>query len=196
MGTRGIVGVVIDNQPKSTYNHFDSYPTGLGLDVVKFVDSIKDADLAALAEKFKSLTLIDEDSEPTPEQIADLTEKGLAPQNVSTGSDWYAWLRDAQGELGAYLDAGYMPDGGNKFAENSLFCEWGYLVNLDNQSVEVYRGFQKEPHTDGRFADAEPYEAYAGATYYPIKLIATIPFAELTREGMTAIETAEYAEEE
>lgn len=44
MGTRGIVGLIIDTQIKASYNHFDSYPSGLGLDVVKFVKGIDDLD--------------------------------------------------------------------------------------------------------------------------------------------------------
>ena len=33
MGTRGFVGVKVDNTIKGSYNHFDSYPDGLGQDI-------------------------------------------------------------------------------------------------------------------------------------------------------------------
>ena len=59
--------------------------------------------------------------------------------------------------------------------------------------MEVYRGFQEEPHIDGVFATAEPY---AGTTYYPIRRIAVIPFDQLSDIAMTSIEEAEYGEEE
>lgn len=34
MGTRGTWGFVADGDEKLTYNHFDSYPDGLGVDVL------------------------------------------------------------------------------------------------------------------------------------------------------------------
>lgn len=37
MGTRGFVGFVIDGQEKIGYNHFDSYPDGLGVDVLSWL---------------------------------------------------------------------------------------------------------------------------------------------------------------
>lgn len=36
MGTRGAYGFYKDGQNKLTYNHFDSYPEGLGNTVVDF----------------------------------------------------------------------------------------------------------------------------------------------------------------
>ena len=37
MGTRGAIGWSKGGVTKVTYNHFDSYPDGLGLDVVKYL---------------------------------------------------------------------------------------------------------------------------------------------------------------
>lgn len=191
MGTRGLVGVVINNTPKATYNHFDSYPSGLGLDVVKFVDSIKGENFDTLAGQFQALTMIDADGTPTPEQIADLGAKGVEPAAVSTGADWYAWLRNAQGDLAEYVRLGYMPDG-TTFGEDSLFCEWGYLVNLDTRSVEVYKGFQKEPHVEGFWATAPRSDS----GYYGIKRIAVIPFDQLNELAMTSLESYDEEDED
>lgn len=191
MGTRGLVGVVIDDTPKATYNHFDSYPTGLGLDVVKFVQGLDWENLDADREAFQNLTLVDESENPTDEQIDVLNARGIdSPVAVSTGVDWYAWLREAQGNLSEYLRIGFMPNG-TTFGSDSLFCEWGYLVNLDNQTVEVYRGFQTEPHTEGYWSDVPTQNGYHG-----IKRIAVIPFADLSDEVMTKIETDVYGEED
>lgn len=188
MGTRGIVGLIIDTQIKASYNHFDSYPSGLGLDVVKFVKGIDDLD--AVIAQARALVVVPEDGEPTPEQVQRMT--GQETPDTAVGGEWYTWLRDAQGDLAETLRLGFATDG-IAFAANSLFCEWGYLVNLDNSTVEVYRGFQEEPHIDGVFATAEPY---AGTTYYPIRRIAVIPFDQLSDIAMTSIEEAEYGEEE
>lgn len=199
MGTRGLVGFVVDNTPKATYNHFDSYPSGLGMDVVKFVNSIKDADTATLAEQVRNLTPVEDTEEPNAEQTASLAASGVSPANVSTGSDWYSWLRGAQGDLAEYLRLGFMPDG-TAFGNDSLFCEWGYLVNLDDETVEVYRGFQTEPHTEGRWSDYDPTAdesvGHRSNHYYGVKRIAVIPFADLSIEGMSQIEAEVYGEEE
>ena len=66
-----------------------------------------------------------------------------------------------------------------------MFCEWAYLVNLDDQTLEVYQGFQDKPHNKGRFAPVEVTldkviegpEDGDDRTYYPIALVKTYPFA-------------------
>lgn len=42
MGTRGLLGHIIrsKNIRKASYNHFDSYPSGLGRQVAKFVQGL------------------------------------------------------------------------------------------------------------------------------------------------------------
>lgn len=42
MGTRGIMGFVVDGQEKLTYNHYDSYPDGLGLDVLRWLRGLNE----------------------------------------------------------------------------------------------------------------------------------------------------------
>ena len=40
MGTRGLIGLIIAGKRHAAYNQFDSYPDGLGRDVVKFILSL------------------------------------------------------------------------------------------------------------------------------------------------------------
>lgn len=37
MGTGGLIGFIIKGKARGTYNHFDSYPRGLGKDVLDFI---------------------------------------------------------------------------------------------------------------------------------------------------------------
>jgi hypothetical protein len=114
--------------------------------------------------------LVDDDkSKPAPDEaIARATEMGLI--NTEVGSivrdgkiikgdkpTLYQCLREAQGRLDLFEEAGYMPDDAS-FAQDSLFCEFGYLVNLDDEVIEFYRGFQERGHGLGRFADGPGYE--------------------------------------
>lgn len=168
MGTRGLMGVVAGGIVKASYNHFDSYPGGLGADIVKQInDMLSRWGLKKMKKQALALRLVDETTTPTPEQIKTL--HGFANLNVGeqTDDDWYCLLRELQGNLTDTLVTGYMIDGEN-FAKDSLFCEWGYLVNFDDGILEVYYGFQKSPHTNGRFAELE-----TDGEYYPIAMIAT-----------------------
>jgi hypothetical protein len=179
MGTRGLWGFVIDGETKVTYNHFDSYPGGLGTDLVKALDSWDPASLLAAA---RALVMVNEDEKPTPEQQQTLMQH--ADLNVGSGSpgDWYVLLRETQGDPQATLDAGYMIDS-FAFGYDSLFCEWGYVINLDSDGAtfEVYQGFQNATTDEGLWKDGELDNGYG-----PVKLIASIPLSELA-EGWDAL---------
>ena len=175
MSTRGLVGFVVDGQVKATYNHYDSYPEGLGEDVVSFV---KDGWFTR--EQVENLKLVDESTPPTEEEKAALRE--YADTGVSTQSldEWYVLLRNTQGDLAAILESGYMIDS-EDFAADSLFCEWGYLINIDTDKVEVYTGFVTDKSAlTGRFSDL-PVKDYGslGNKYLPITLIAELDFNDL-----------------
>lgn len=182
MGTRGLNGVVIDGAIKAAYNQFDTYPSGLG--VVMLADAqklaaLEEDELRRVIQAWREVELVSEGDEPTAEQIAKLLERGFEAQQVSTGQDWYSWLRDAQGSLDAYLKAGFMLDS-KSFGYDSLFCEWGYLIDLDQRTLEVYEGFQKQAHSEGRWSDRG---AEQDNGYYPIKLVAKWTFGELPDEA-------------
>jgi hypothetical protein len=192
MGTRGCFGVRIDGEDKVTYNHFDSYPDCLGKAIV---EQVGEADLAMWAEQARALKPVLEGDKPTPEEIEQL--KGNADLGVSGQSfeDWYCLLRNLQGDLRGILNTGVFIDS-HDFLSDSLFCEWAYIVNLDEGTLEVYRGFQQEPHTEGRYA-GDPIEApHRTNDYYPVALFGTFPLGEVTKENMEECEKKAYPDEE
>ncbi len=178
MGTRGALGFRLDGQDKIAYNHYDSYPEGLGDAVITFVNY---TDRSTLEARVRALRAVTEDSTPTPEDIARLVK--FHDSDVSTGSatEWYSLLRDTQGNPENTLEAGVYVDSSD-FLKDSLFCEWAYIVNLDTQMTEVYCGFQTKSHKLGRYAKSNKKPKgwtapYAGAKFYfPVALIAEIPF--------------------
>jgi len=149
MSTRGLYGIRKNGIDKATYNHFDSYPDGLGWDVVRFC---LDNDIDSLDRFFDLIELVNENDMPTKEQVEHCTSLGLDDTNVSQKSlyDWYCLLRNMQGNFGMYQK---MIDGRNKiymidnidFIKDSLFCEFAYIINLDDNVLEFYSGFQHEP---------------------------------------------------
>lgn len=184
MGTRGIMGVRIDGQDKLTYNHYDSYPDGLGEAMVKDIRSL--IKTKKMETQARGITFIDPEIKPTPNQIAKLnpyTDLGVSNQSTS---DWYCLTRKLQGNLKDTLAAGLMDDA-KDFMNNSLFCEWAYIVNFDDGLFEVYRGFQTDlKDQKGRYAvkHKPPFEpSYKGQEqYFPVALIATFPLKDIPKD--------------
>jgi hypothetical protein len=169
MSTRGILGVRVNGVDKLTYNLSDSYPSWLGKNVVELCRELSRqqlwADVKIRAEKLQSVP----DTEPTPEEIERYSR--FLDTNVSTGSprEWYALLRGTQGSLAKILDSGVYISA-NDFIADSLFCEFGYIVNLDDMTLELYEGYQREKHSKGRYADLEGNE-----DFFPCALVAAHP---------------------
>ena len=95
MGTRGIFGVRIDGTDKLAYNHYDSYPSGLGDSVLgdlKKMLAEKGQDW--ISEKARAVACVIGDSEPSAEQIGRF--KRYADLSVSEQrlTDWYCLLRN------------------------------------------------------------------------------------------------------
>jgi len=176
MGTRGIVGVCVDGVDKMAYNHLDSYPEGLGVSMLGQCRKLvkRAGGLVKAKEAARAIRLVDDMIPVTTEDVKKYT--GMADLGVGEQSphDWYCLLRNAQGNLLAYLDAGVMLDAAT-FIRDSLFCEWGYIVNLDTEKLEVYKGFQRQPHDKGRFANPLPN----CDKHYPCALVAEFDLHKL-----------------
>lgn len=173
MGTRGFITFVADGQEKTAYNQFDSYPAGMGQDVLTWLRASLDA-FDVMRERVKALRVVDDETPPTAEDIERLSK--FADTHVSTGqlTEWYVLLRETQGNPHAMLEAGVIEDA-SAFPQDSLFAEWGYVIDLDQMVFEVYEGFQENPHSEGRFAG----RGHGSGGYYPVKLVASWPLAEL-----------------
>ena len=61
------------------------------------------------------------------------------------------------------------------FIKNSLFCEWGYIINLDDNTLEIWKGFQQKSQKNNRYG-CEKWEGY-----YPCKNIKKIKLEEIKK---------------
>lgn len=185
MSTRGVMGFRADGKDYLTYNHSDSSPSCLGVEMAAFARSIAKA-VETAKQQVSQLMLVTEEVKPTAVQIEKLSKDGKVNLNVSTQqeTDWYCLLRGTQGDPQAILECGIMLDN-HDFVRDSLFCEWGYVVNLDEETLEVYRGFQEKPHAKGRFAKLLPRPS---STYYPIALVKTFKLAKATEKAMLKLD--------
>lgn len=203
MSTRGFITFVAGGTEKTTYNHSDSYPDWLGVNVLSWLRTSLGSfepccglfsdqygcsehgreSLTHLRDRITALRVVDQNVPPTAEEIESL--KGYANSNVGRQdlSDWYCLLRETQGYPGAILAAGVMTDASD-FPADSLFAEWGYVVDTDAKTFEVYEGFQKAKHDKGRFAERPQRER---GEYWPVALVASWPLDALpTNEDFNA----------
>jgi hypothetical protein len=179
MSTRGLYGFYKNGTNKLTYNHSDSYPSYLGQHVIDFIQSCS---LSELNHIFDWIILAQEDDKPTPEQIKDCRK--YADLDVSTKelTDWYCLLRNTQGELALYRDGlRYMIDN-QSFIQDSLFCEWAYIINLDDKVLEIYKGFQTEPQNN-RYRIDKPIDPNC-SSYYNCKLVRTYPLDDIPKNWL------------
>jgi len=199
MGTRGSWGLRCKGTDKLTYNHFDSYPDGLGATVIRAVCNYTDQELA---QTFDRLIVIDGETPPTAEEQARYADVANLHVSNQSMADWYCLLRDGQGEPDLYMDGTYdhVYDG-NDFMFDSLFCEWAYVINIDTRTLEVYKGFNHDASAAGRYASSQR----TGATmdYYGVALIAEFPFAAVRNwsdtdmmDAITSLQTPDEENEE
>lgn len=171
MGTRGAIGFRSGGQDKISYNHWDSYPDGLGRKMLEYCGTHSLDQMRSVASK---IVLVSDGEHPTPKQ----TEDHLDSLNTDVGQqsveDLYCLLREAQGDLAYYDDPKhYLMVDNSSFLADSLFCEWAYVVNLDEGVLECYRGFNKDPDAPGRYArlSRDDYQGVALSKAYPLAVL-------------------------
>jgi len=177
MGTRGAIGFFKKGKGKVTYNHFDSYPEGVGVVVL---EEIKGFSVEQMKKAFDNLKLIeDENKKPTKKEIKEFekwSNPGVGgPMSNTEIKTYYQLLRNVQGTLKPYItgEVNLIVDN-EEFLKSSLFCEWAYIVNLDKEVLEVYEGFQKKPQKN-RYEIDKPEDS----GYYNCALVKEYPLKDL-----------------
>jgi hypothetical protein len=169
MGTRHLIAVQLGGKYKvAQYGQWDGYPSGQGATVLEFLQQVN-------LEEFK-------------ERVGKLkwVRKGMieaAYKKLGIHGDWMtmeesARFREAHPEWHRDTGAGILSlimerdklylQNAIEFAGDGLFCEWCYVIDLDENTFEVYSGFKKGPlPTNGRF------EKYDDPTseYWPVSLL-------------------------
>jgi hypothetical protein len=147
MGTRGIIGFQINNEIKATYNHSASDPACLGVEAALFLHHLGNNEIAFLQERVKNIRWVSEEETPSTADI----KKFKRFADISVGSrslkDWYCLLRNVQGiEALPYIMQGTLDVliDSTEFLKCKDYCEWGYVLNFDNNTLDVYTGWHEE----------------------------------------------------
>ncbi len=153
MTTRGLTGFRYKEKDKLAYNHADSHPDSLGLKVLRELRDVKNWN--AVRDRIGSLI-------PVPEQRKLDEHSSMAETEIRRAfpdlkyrykpRNFYDLYQPLQGTLKPYMDGKlmFMPDSSD-FINNSLFCEWAYVANLDSNKYEIWKGLQTKPDPDNRY---------------------------------------------
>lgn len=173
MGTRHLIAVVKDNEYKvAQYGQWDGYPEGQGIKILKF---LKTNDIDKFSDKVDNCKFIT-DNKFWNELYEELD---ISPNNGCITFDEADRIKAKYPQLDRDMGAGVLDYIMNNneiilknsidFAEDSLFCEWGYVIDLDKNTFEVYRGFNKSPlDNNERFYNLGVKDDNG---YYPVKHI-------------------------
>lgn len=160
MSTRGIMGFVADGRTVLTYNHCDSYPEGLGVDLAKWAEGLTDERRTEVVAQIAAMEAVDDSTDPGPGEAAEVAAVLGGPEQVDTGTSWYAHLRSAQGDPDLTLAARYYSDAVSSTTPGT-WAEWAYLVDFDRNALDVYR-----PGTED------------GGRFTGLRRVTTVPFQE------------------
>lgn len=171
MGTRNLTCVMLNGEYKiAQYGQWDGYPEGQGTTVLTFLKETNLNDFINTLNKIRFLT-----QKEYEEIISDHTNNGVITLGGKHEKYWKENLQHIDRNLGAEILEWVRDKKANKlknsisFAGDSLFCEWCYVVDFDENTFEVYRGFNKKKITDGRFNSDDPVLEKEG-DYEPVIL--------------------------
>lgn len=184
MGTRNLTMVIQEHQTKvAQYGQWDGYPEGQGLTILSFLQ--EKANVEKLKEILPKIRF---------ENEQDIKEKLEFAKSIGAREGWVSMEQselydkryplDSRNHGGAILEKLLEHENqpeivlvdAEKFASDSLFCEWAYVVDLDNNILEVHKGFNKSKLTQkDRFHNLNNPKNQ----YRPIRIIKTFSLQKL-----------------
>lgn len=181
MGTRNLTAVFSNGEYKvAQYGQWDGYPDGQGKITLDFCRLLSDKKFRSEFEnKLKKTMWI------TPEEVDVINEKIRCGEFEEHWSEVYPELSRDTGakilELIANSESGLKLKNNITFAADSLFCEWGWVIDLDNNTFEAYKGFNETPLSkEDRFYGFPEDE---DGKYHGIKLVAKWNLDELPTDN-------------
>lgn len=187
------------------YGQWDGYLSGLGWDLILFLKNKEH--VSAIKKNLHRLKNF-YDNEELESAIKD---NGFDFEDISTisrdcsGSDlFYAILGVESVEKLKIVEQklGYIPViDYYDFVKDSLFNEYTYVIDLDNDKLKIYQGFNKEPlekKPEERFYKEQfdkDGKLINDGGYYPVKHWFTLTFDELSSLTIEDIDKMEQEEE-
>lgn len=146
MGTRNLTIVKSKKKTKvAQYGQWDGYPTGQGDTIASFISKlIKEDGLKDFVKKVDALKTY------TRKEVAEIWKKGGAGEDGLISYDKAKIVDQAHPELCRDHGAGILEmiyngtvtkvDLNEKFKDDKVWCNYWYLIDLDNQTVSMNGG--------------------------------------------------------
>lgn len=199
MGTRNLTFVVKNGEFRvAQYCQWDGYPGGQGTTIFDFITEEMTPQFTEQIDRIKHLTPDEvmarwsangaDGSGMVNMQVADKFKISNAHLDRDMGALILSYIQNAERpEVSMDIN----------FASDSLFCEWAYVLDLDNEVLEVYKGFNEQPlASKERFKFLElTREAYHNGKpnkYFPISCVAKFSFANLRSDFESSGEWAAH----
>jgi hypothetical protein len=131
MGTRGTITFIFNGKIIKVYNHWDSYPSGLGVKLINELQILlKAMSIDEIIEKFNKIKILAHDYQPTDEDIEKLQKYTDLSVSRQTTNDVYCLLRHTQGSIIKILDAGYV----SNYEGDE---DYNYTIDFDEKKILV-----------------------------------------------------------
>lgn len=197
MGTRNLTCVVFDAEFMiAQYGQWDGYPSGQGRTILEFLRDPSNRN--ALERGLEYVRFLD--FEGADKALVESYDKNISGESDERTPQQKAWFerfmtRDLGGEILMSV-ASISPEtmeeqfgfkdkiplkNSYDFAADSLFCEWAYVVDMDNGVLEVFRGFNRVRNLEpsDRFFPLQRQDGRPEDGYFPIIKLAQFDLLQL-----------------
>lgn len=199
MGTRHLIAVIKNNEVKvAQYGQFDGYISGAGADVISFIkDKLSHVHFSRKFNDNVLKSFFADDEFLRNAQI----EAGLDPDTNWVAHGDPAWTRyiDKYPQFSRNTSSEILNDlcesplvliDSFEFGKDSLFCEYAYVINLDDEVLEIYTGFNKKPLPEYEIQRWGNEPDNSG--YYPVSLCKILSFEEIFNSDDDLIERLNF----
>ena len=189
MGTRNLTCVVQNGEYKfAKYGQWDGYLGSLGLGILTFLRDKFDrqkflaglANVSTVTKTQMKQFWMDAGAEPNQDWVNMMVSEEFKRVHPELSREFSGY------ELLAGIQNGTVKHSNPEvsFAGDSLFCEWAYVLDLDKNTFEVYKGFNTNPlPANERFASITTREkAGEPKEYYPVRLLKSYSLRRLPND--------------
>jgi len=187
MGTRNLTVVIYNDKIKvAQYGQWDGYPEGQGRTILKFLHAMMQEEFVEVLKHVRFMQ--DDDREVLQAYLTSIGAKDgwCTLEQAKLLDEKYPLLnRDVGGFILALIcqqtAQEIILENAYTFAADSLFCEWAYVIDLDTNVFEVYKGFNKKKLSKkDRFYSLQK-DKDVNNGYYPVKMVKSYPLKNLPR---------------
>jgi hypothetical protein len=185
MGTRNLTCVVLDGEFKvAQYCQWDGYPEGQGRTIVEFIKKLKGKKITTFKKNLRNLRTMSQNKIDKLWSLLGVSDGWASMEQAETFKKRYPQFhRDMGADILQMILDGTVASVSKdvSFAQDSLMCEWCYVIDMDNKKLEVYTGFNTEriPKKQKRFVSKrKPLHTKHTEGYYPVRLAKVYKFSE------------------